>query len=189
MPGGILALDLGRVSAFAYADPGRRPVWGHLTLGDVDASGGRMLARARAWIMALCEYHQPAWLAQEAPYFQRPGQSTSVPFNHRTQARLQRLAGVVEGISAELGLSYREPEISDVAGHFLGAEGRRMRREKKKRQTVVVCKLHGWAPVTQDEGDALALLSYMEWSLSPGQARLRGEGPLFMRELSGWPIR
>jgi hypothetical protein len=179
LPGGILAIDLGRISAFAYADPGRRPVWGRTTLGDVDASGGRLLGRAREWISELCDYHRPSWLGQEAPYAQRPGQKTSVPFNPKTQARLQRLAGVAESIAFERGLSYREPDIRDVAGHFLGSEGRRMRSDKKKRQTLVICKLHGWT-ATQDEADALALLSYMEWSLSPGQARLRGEGPLFV---------
>lgn len=180
MPGGILCVDMGRLSAFACAEPGRKPVWGHTSLGDTDASGGRLLARARQWLLALCEYHQPAWLAQEAPYFQRPGQKTSVPFNHQTQARLQRLAGVAEGIAFELGISYREVEIRDVANHFLGSEGARMRSAKKKQQTVVICRLHGWDPVSQDEADSLALLSYMEWSLSPGQARLRGEGPLFL---------
>ncbi len=179
MSGGILTVDMGRLSAFACAEPGRKPVWGHTTLGDTDASGGRLLTRAREWLLALCDYHRPSWIAQEAPYFQRPGQRTSVPFNHATHARLQRLAAVAEGIAFELGISYREVEIRDVARHFLGSEGARMRSDKKKKQTVVICKLHGWTPVTQDEGDALALLSYMEWSLSPGQARLRGEGPLF----------
>jgi hypothetical protein len=178
--GGILAVDMGRLSAFAYAEPGRRPVWGHTVLGDAEASGGRLLTRAREWLIALCDYHRPAWIAQEAPYFQRPGQKTSVPFNHQTQARLQRFAAVAEGVAFEASVSYREPDIRTVAKHFLGSEGERMRSEKKKRQTVVLCKLHGWAPVTQDEGDALALMSYMEWSLSPAQARLRGEGPLFL---------
>jgi hypothetical protein len=180
MPGGILAVDMGRLSAFACAEPGRRPVWGHTTHGDADASGGRLLTRARQWLLALCDYHQPAWIAQEAPYFQRPGQRTSVPFNHQTQSRLQRFAAIAESIAFELGVSYREPSIHQVAAHFLGSEGARMRSAKKKQQTVVICKLHGWTSVTQDEADALALLSWMEWSLSPGQARLRGEGPLFI---------
>jgi hypothetical protein len=179
--GGILCLDLGRQSAFAYGEPSRKPVWGHVTLGEPQASGGCVLAEARKWIEALCDRWKPLWICQEAPYAQRPGQKTSVPFNPKTQARLQRFAGVAESLAYERGLSYREPEIRDVAGHFLGAEGRRMRSDKKKRQTVVICKLHGWEPVTGDEADALALLSYMEWSLSPGQARLRGEGvPLFL---------
>jgi hypothetical protein len=178
--GGILAVDMGRLSAFAYAEPGRRPVWGHTSLGDAEASGGRLLTRAREWLIALCDYHRPAWIAQEAPYFQHPDQKTGKPFKRQTAARLQRFAAIPEGVAFELGVSYRETMIRDVALHFLGSEGPRMRREKKKQQTVVICKLHGWAPLTQDEGDALALLSYMEWSLSPAQARLRGEGPLFM---------
>jgi hypothetical protein len=180
MPGGILALDLGRLSACAYIEPGRRPVWGHVVLAEPQAIGGCVLAEARKWIGDLLLRLQPSWIAQEAPYVPRPGRK--VPFNPLVNARLQRLAGVPQSMAFEHGLAYHEADIRKVARHFLGTHGAVMEREKKKQQTVHICKLHGWAPVTEDEGDALALASYMEWVLSPGQARLRGEGPLFLAQ-------
>lgn len=180
MSGGILAIDAGRVSGWAYGEPGRTPVWGSVTLADTDASGGRILARARELVEALIERHHPVWLCQEKPYIQRPGQKTSIPFQQKTMERLQRLAGVIESIAFERGLSYREPEIRAVAKHFLGREGAALRSEKKKALTKLYCEGHGWKTVTQDAADALALLSYMEFSLSPAAARLRGERlPLF----------
>jgi hypothetical protein len=78
-------------------------------------------------------------------------------------------------------VSYREPDIRAVARHFLGSHGALLQRGKKKQLTKTYCEAHGWKPVSQDEADALALLSYMEFSLSPRAARLRGERlPLFL---------
>ena len=54
-----------------------------------------------------------------------------------------------------------------------------MRSEKKKHAKRIAYARVGAS--SQDEADSLALLSYMEWCLTPEIARLRpaAEGPLF----------
>jgi hypothetical protein len=154
-------------------------VWGHEKLVDTGDCGGQVLARARQWVETLIDRYQPAWAATEAPYV--PRGDRKVPFNAATNSRLQRLAGVAESVAFERGVSYREPDIRAVARHFLGSHGALLQRDKKKQLTKTYCEAHGWKPVSQDEADALALLSYMEFSLSPRAARLRGERlPLFL---------
>jgi hypothetical protein len=166
MSAGILALDIATTSGAAFAKPGGEPVWQHRRFGKVGAESGAVGALFGQWLAELIVAYAPVWMVFESPYIP-PG------LNNAAVRRLYGMAMIAEATAWGCGtIEVREVDTASVTKYFTG-QSRWGSREGKKAATKRVCERHGWAPVTEDEADALAVFAYAEAMLFPAAASRR----------------
>ena len=184
----LFAVDLGAVSAFAFARGSERPVWGSIRFraGSLESRNpdGLAMLELRRWLLGLIDRFQPDWIACEPPYvpqarvrIARPGElrtTGSAALNAQTVRRLSgyfmRTAELAAGANPEIG--WLPCETWEVEKHFLGKHGHKS--VEKKRLTQAQCRMIGWTPVNEHEADALAVLSCAQARLRLDAALLRG---------------
>ena len=187
----LLAIDLAQTTGWAALSTGAaRPVWGRISFKKAADHprnpDGAVLTALREWLEHMRQRYEPTWIAVERPYVPVPRPprisaagkfvvpSQSRPMNADTVIRLAAMYGTVAEFSHRFQIGFRATETWTVEKHFLGSG--KHKSAEKKRLTKQMCELQGWKPVTLDEADALALLSWMAASLG---VRLSGAGPLF----------
>jgi hypothetical protein len=189
----IIALDLGTAnSAFAAYVPGQpRPTWGHVSFsrfaslpGNAD---GAVMDALHDWLLALINRYRPVahmgaelpWVPQARTVRVGPGALSSakaaMPMNAQTVRRLSGMYMHAAWTASRLGIEWRGPDTWEVERHWLGKSGHRS--AEKKRLTKQMCEAQGLKPVSIDEADGLALLSFMMTALLP--PALHRQGPLF----------
>lgn len=165
---GIFTLDAGTTSAFAYGYPGDTPVWRHRRLEGVEPGGDAGIFHAFAvWLERQLGEFSPAYFVYE-PMFVHPERISAA-------GRLLGMQGIACGIAYRLGLKIREYPIKSVA-QFHGTAGLRSAAKKRATRENMIQR-YGFAGVTEDEADALALWLYAEAILEPRSQRC--VGPLF----------
>ena len=176
----ILALDVATTTGYALGEAGSKPSYGHFRSGKRAGPPGEVTALFRDWLDALCKTHQPQWLVFESPYIPRPAppfaRRAAPPIDINVLRRLITLCGIAEEVAWRHKIACREQASNIICKQFTG-RGSWGSRAEKKLATQKMCAIYGWHGVTEDEADALALWTYAEAVLYPGQAR--SSGPLF----------
>jgi hypothetical protein len=177
---GILALDLGSETGWAALTTGNpRPVWGRVSFKKVVADShnpdGAVMLALRDWLTNMIRRYEPNYLGAERPWIPQAkpirvsagGKLTAargaIALNPQTISRLHGLYNVAAMVAAEHQVGWKEAGTWAVEKHFLGRSGHRS--DEKKRLTKAMCETLGWKPVTLDESDSLALLSWMSAGL------------------------
>jgi len=149
----LIGLDLATRFGWAIWAPGepvrygsvRLPSAPHISIGD------RYLRYAN-WLAQRIKDERPAKVYFEAPWVG--------PNTHQNTARfLMGLASSTHLICAKAGVITVEANNQTTRKQFLGAANRTMRADKKA-AVMSACRLRGWEPKNNDEGDALAVLEY-----------------------------
>lgn len=165
----LLAVDLGAVSAFAFAADSERPVWGSIRFraGSLESRNpdGLVMLELRRWELGLIDRFQPDWIACEPPWISPKSQA-------QTARRLGGYFMRTAEMAAEHNIGWLPCETWSVERHWLDTT--RLKSKEKKQLTREKCRILGWTPVTEDEADALALLSYAQARLRLDAALLRG---------------
>ena len=178
MQGGLLALDLAKVTGWAYAEPGARPappplecasrgadgrspdrettchtsdrhVSGAERLGFVGCETDAAFRALDRLLSDLVTLHAPSVAVFEAPWV---GGNT----HQNTAYMLFGLAAVSELVLAKREVRCFRMNNAGVRKHFIGV-GRGTRKDLKRR-TLQRCAEIGWKPKDDNEADALALL-------------------------------
>lgn len=184
---GIIAIDPGTCTGFAFCEPGQTPVWEHKLLGGKNTSPGQIGASFGIFLQSRIETYKPEWIVYEQPYV--PQGQTQVPLNFQTLFVLLGLAFEIDTIAHRYGVECRSITSLTFTNYFTGqakfpGKNYAERRQNKKAAVMQVCKLHGW-DASSDEADALALLAYAESILYPQGAMQRPAGPLFYETAGG----
>jgi Holliday junction resolvasome RuvABC endonuclease subunit len=151
--GTILALDLSLKTGFAVGRDGGRLVWGVWNLGKQDDSGsGLRFSKLAGELEDAITVHAPELVVYEAPAGKR-GMGTA--------RLLLALCGIVEMVSSEAGIRYREEHVGTVRKLVLG-HGRPQAAEGAHPKSPMLdwCRAQGWDVESDDAADALILLRY-----------------------------
>ncbi len=147
----VLALDLATVTGWAAVRPDGAVVYGTERLAPPKTEVGEFLARAGRWITETIIKTEPDVIVFETVWVG--------PNTHQTTARkLMSLAGLTEMIAFKRDLECWEANTMTVVKHFTGDGGGK--RPEKKARVMAECRRRGFNPETEDEADALAVLSY-----------------------------
>ena len=165
--GGILALDLGTCTGFAYARPGAEPVYGSHRLPG--ASGlGRFFTAFRSWLAGRITVFDPRLIVYEAPLI------TGSKTHFDTALKLIGLAMHVEQIADLRELLCAKANNQTVKKFVAGRGG------AQKVEVADVVRAYGWEPDNNNVSDALAILLWAEAKWAP-KAPQRQPGPIFAR--------
>jgi hypothetical protein len=164
----ILALDLARVSGWAFGEPGAEPLHGTHEFASRDSSHEAVFNKAMIWTSMMITSHQPDLIVWEAPLatsFKKGSTTTN------TTTLLFGLPAIVGAIAYARGIyDCRKADTAKVRGHFLGCNPK---RAEAKPMVVKQCNVMGWDVEDDNEADALATWSYMCSLLEPKQAICR----------------
>jgi len=161
--GGILALDLGTKTGWAYGYPRAEPEWGKVSFGS--ESDGDVFFALACWLDEGIQARQPKYVCTEQPWI---SPKFSPPI------KLIGMDAIVQLVTRKHNLRFRSWAVKEVAKFFLGEGG--LKSAAKKIATQEMCLRYGWR-ASQDECDALALWCFAEAKLDPGARR--SLGPLF----------
>lgn len=161
---GILALDLGTRTGWAYALPGGAPAHAHVRLPN-DRGDGAFFSAFRRFLLDHITVHAPRLIVYEAPLI--TGSATSV----QTVFRLFGLAAHTVEIAHIREVRCERANNASVK-KFLTDNGR-----AKKPEVMDAIRARGWEPDGDDEADALAVLLWAESKWAPNVTRTAG--PLF----------
>lgn len=158
----VLSLDLATNVGFAVYAPGAGIRSGTWRVAPPATGIGVFLHRFDEQLTERLRLFAPTYVIFEAPWVG--------PQTHQDTARkLLGLAGETERVCHREGLAERnvyEANNAAVRKHFCG-KGRGPRAEMKDR-VIRACRERGWAPESDDEADALAVLDYaIHWLRLP----------------------
>lgn len=129
---------------------------------------GRFLGHFRKWLGEAIEEMAPTEIMFESPILLGLTNIT-------TLRKLYSLAGVTELVAFDYELPVREAGLSDIRKHFIGLTrapkdiaGRAERQRFLKDRTIAECRRRGFRVASDDDADALALLSYALTLKKPG---------------------
>jgi len=157
----VLALDLARWTGCAVdhpARPGEPLLWTlKLPRADDDCYGPVFVA-LRDRLDEMLQVHKPQVLVFEAPLLA----GTGVHMKAATARQLIGFASFAEEVGTRHGLDVREASVQAVRAHFCrgGAGGRAKKDEVMRR-----CRMLGWTPDNDNEGDAAALWDFQRHQL------------------------
>lgn len=151
MPAGIniLAIDCATQTGLAQGEIGASPVFETVRFGDSGDSDFETGAACLRWIAFRLTDNPPQqiWIEEPIPFEAVEGRSS--------KASLIRLNGLymIIGSAARLrGIKVNPIRITSARVGFLG--NGRLKREIAKKRSRRMCRLLGWEPMTDDEGDA-----------------------------------
>lgn len=165
----ILTLDLATKIGWAVRADNGRIRHGVEKLPDTGPDVGHFLDKFELWLADMITGHDPQRCVYEAPWVG--------PDTHQNTARkLLCLAGMTEFICRRREVECFEVNNATIRKHFIGIG--RGERKQLKRLTIAACQARGWAPKSDDDADALAMMDFamMQWDV-PGVI----SGPLFGR--------
>ena len=196
MPG-VLTIDWGQCTAWAFARPGEPPKWGTHVLRHKspmrEDGGGEIGLAFEGLLIALIHEYGPDDVVFEAPYIPRQarkGEEDPPPYNPETLLSAGGYKRQLETICCRLGIRCWQLDGRSAVkaltgrGSFSGKTWA-ARREAKKTAMIEACWARGWKAITEDEADTLGMLVLAEERLYPHAARLRKrvlkpiKGPLF----------
>lgn len=167
MSGGILALDLARVTGWAHAPERACRDWpalgalgrdrtagveyGSHAICTTGMSHGLLYSRFEKWLMDRLFEIAPAVVIFEAPL---PTVGRGKGHGSEAARRSLGLAAWVDGVCYRQGVACYEEHAATVRKHFCG-NGR-----ATKDMVLESCRQRGWEPADLDAADALALLDY-----------------------------
>lgn len=165
----ILALDIATATGWACGSHDPVPVThGVLNLPKTKEDIGRFLSAWREWLGHAIEQMAPTEIMFESPIL------TEVK-NITTLRKLYSLAGIAELVALDYGLPISEANLSSIRTHFVGMRwapkeitGKEARRKWIKARTVSECRRRGFRVASDDDADALALLSFALSLKHPG---------------------
>ncbi len=161
-----LCLDIATLTGWALGSVREGVVgYGVHKLPKTDDDVGRFLHAYRSWLGPLIEQCNIGEVCFEAPILPGVGNLT-------TLRKLYGLVGMTELVARDCGVTCCEANLSEIRPHFIGTsrapaeikgkaarETKTLRRAWLKRQTVLECRRRGFHVTTDDDADALALLS------------------------------
>lgn len=169
-----LSFDIATRTGWAFWRSGfNRPLWGSFDLGRGEKAE-RFLALGDH-TEALVKEHNPEFFSFERPNAhlygsykdKESGKTFGGRSNRNTIEYLCALCGVAEEHAYRAGVAsdkIKTTETSDTRRHFIQANPKRI---IAKQMTVKKCRALGWDVDNDDEGDALAQLSFMHSLYDP----------------------
>lgn len=157
----LLALDLSKRSTGWAAWPAGSdaPIYGHWVLGSQFTSDGRVFACLHRNLAELRQVVPFDFMAIEDPL--HPAQLTGHT-NIDTLRLLTGLAAHAESFADAVGLrGFRRINVASWRRDFIGSQKRGTKRATLKALTIERCRQLGFAPMRDDEADALGLLDYL----------------------------
>ena len=152
----LLALDLAGNTGWAVAaHPDARPYHGTQKFGAEGEALGPYLMRLWRWLSEMRAIHRPGSIVYEAPI------TVAGANSHAKSLKLMNLAGTTELWCQFAALPCEGAHLASIRKSFCG-NGR-----AKKPEVMEACRLRGWAPQNDNEGDALALLAHQAAILAP----------------------
>lgn len=106
------------------------------------------------WLDAMLVTHQPTHVVYEAPYANV--RNLDVP----VLRRLFSMGPIIEWCAVKRWAEPFEAAPDEWRAVFLGKGGARGKRADLKEAVMTMCRRHGWAPQTDDIGDALGILDF-----------------------------
>lgn len=169
----ILFFDLATATGWAFGSGGRVEAFGHFELPRTGEDVGAFLCAAESRIGEILGRAKADLIGFEAPFLNR---------RIDTILKIRKLGGLaneVEKAACKRRTPCQEALVDDVRRHFLGRAYPRARAQAKI-AVKVRCRDLGWDVATDDEGDAVAGLSFMFACQSPKAAL--ATTPLFQKK-------
>jgi Holliday junction resolvasome RuvABC endonuclease subunit len=181
LPGAILVLDLATTTGWAVWRPGQGsgPYHGLLRMPKGTIDLGYFVERFREQVADLIKVYQPELVAFELPFI-------GANISQDSARKLMGLATFCEWICYRLRIECVEVNNSTWRKHFLsglsrpkvGAKGEQ--RQQLKDLSIQACRLRGWAPIQDDDADALGILDYVAHARTRYREHINwAPGPLF----------
>jgi hypothetical protein len=159
--GGLLALDLARVTGWAYLAPGGQPVFGSREFGEGGIEIGVLAHKFDLWLSDKITAFKPALVAYEM--------HAGRWFDNRAPLVCYGMIWHAEEICWRRGVATVHYSNSEWTKTFLGTakrhgsragkrKGKDARRVDFKSRTQVEAKLRGWPVRNPDQADALGIL-------------------------------
>jgi len=169
--GTILSFDVATVAGWATAAGSARPLYGsHRIVPAGTPIPDACLATLR-WAGTMIDQHRPETVVIEEPMvISRTGADIVI--------RLTGMAVAVAMAARERGVVVHFYQTATVTKAFVGQARFHGGSKEKKSRVMQQCRLYGWNPLNDNEGDALALLHYAQSVLGRGAVE-RAAGPLF----------
>lgn len=149
----ILAFDLATQTGWAVGV--REPVMGSRRLGPTGCDHARAGAGLVALMQELVGQYDPSLILFEQPIdkmVMRP--NDKIKMNPATIYRLHGLAFVCESLARSWGIECQSVNMHTARRMFLGSGMVPRGRDKVKAAVMDGCRLRGWHPQNDDEGDA-----------------------------------
>ena len=170
----ILSLDVATSTGWAHGEPGEAPSHGVFVLPSTGDDLGRALHHFASWLAGKVKELRPREIVFEAPIL-------PATTNFKTCRKLYTLAGIVELVAIAEGIPCSEMASSEWRRHFLGSHyPKGAGRDELKRAVIAACRAIGWNPRSDDDADALAMLSValafrnQQQAASDAMQRMRG---------------
>lgn len=177
MPHGILALDLGLTTGWAFGTGEKPPVASSIVFSHLRGDGERGAA-FRQWLEAKIEGLDPAIVVREEPIKFHKG--------FRASVIAHGLAWEVDTTCYLLGCNCMMQPASSHKKHFTGSGN------AKKPQVIKACLDRGWPVVDENSADAMALYDFTlahkfpeDWRRLQAGRDLLGKLPRSTRPIEG----
>jgi len=152
----ILALDLATKTGWARGRIGEAPQFGSVRFGHASSDQNVIFGAALHWCSKFLAAQLPDALFIEALL---PPQAMINKTSRQVRDRLAGLHGIIRAVAQLRGVERIEQcKVGDVRSHFIN--GRGLKRERAKGETMLQCRALGWNAADDNQGDALALWSY-----------------------------
>lgn len=171
-----LVLDLSTFTGFAFGDEAGVQDHGSFKLPSTGGDIGTFLSHYRTWLTAAIKRWAPDEIVFEMPIL---GAGMSLP----VLRKLYGLCCMTELICKDWNLKCGEANLLDIRRHFIGTHRapkdlqckagckaksctrcRDTRRKWLKETTISMCRARGYRPSDDNDADALALFSYVQWT-------------------------
>lgn len=168
-----LVLDLSTHTGFAVGDEAGVQDHGSFTLPSTGSDIGTFLSHYRAWLTKAVDAWAPGEIIFEMPILDT---GMSLPILRK----LYGLCCMTELIAKDCGIKCGEANLIDIRRHFIGAcraprdvtcttgckrkqcgKCKAERRKWMKESIVTMCRKRGFRPADDNDGDALALFSFV----------------------------
>jgi hypothetical protein len=174
-----MVLDLATHTGFAVGDAAGVQGHGSFKMPATGGDIGTFLSHYRTWLNAAITRWAPGEIIFEMPIL---GAGMSLP----VLRKLYGLCCLTELICKDHGIKCGEANLLDIRRHFIGthrapkdlrcktgcqvkscARCRDARRGWLKEATISMCRKRGFRPADDNDGDALALFSYVQSTRNP----------------------
>jgi len=148
----FMILDQATTTGFALWVPGSRPVTGAFTIPSTGRDVGAFLAEFEYWFEGVREQWKINFVAFELAFMR---------FNtHQlTGQKLFGLMAFIEYLCQRAGIKCVVVNNTDWKKHFTGKGGGKSKEMKS--MVMLACIERGFAPKSQDEADAIAMMDYI----------------------------
>jgi hypothetical protein len=160
----ILAIDAATQCGVASAEAGETPHLETVNFGDSGDNHLEVGARCLKWIAHRLTDDRPdqIWMEEPLSFEAAEGRSSGA-----SRVRLNGLYMVIGAAARLKGVPVHPVRITTARKGFLGHGG--LKRQEAKKRSRAMCRLLGWAPMTDDEADAGCLFWFASVANGKGQ--------------------